>query len=170
MTLGRMNPTYSTAAEVCLLTGYAYFNNGAAPAANTIIQQVRSTVPISPTGQQLSQTFTLAPDNRVTVVLNPTTAYHPAVAPNASTSVVLLDCRAFPAGIIMAQGAYAPPPAATAGNLPALSAVGVCSLLAVDNVNKFIYFGFTTPSGTALVPQSGACMQFDVAFKDTLSL
>jgi hypothetical protein len=165
-----MNQAYGTSAEVCELMGYAYFTNTAAPAANTLVTQTATTVPAATAGQRLAQAYTLGPDARVPVVMNPTIAYHPAVAPGASTSVVMLDCRAFPADIIMAQGMYAPPPSATAGNLPAITSAGNCVLLAIDNVNKFIYFGFTNLSGTAQVPSNGSSLQFDVTFMDTYTV
>lgn len=170
MTLFRMNQAYGTSAEVCELMGYAYFTNTGAPAANTIVQMTANTTPTAAAGQKLAQTYTLGPDARVPVVMNPTTAYHPAVAPGGSTSVVMLDCRAFPADIIMVQAMYVPPPSGTTGNLPALTTAGNCVLLAIDNVNKFVYFAFTSLSGTAQVPANGASVQFDVTFMDTYTI
>lgn len=170
MALFRSNVSYGTSPEIMELLGYAYFTNTAAPAANTIVSQVRTTVPQAATGQQLAQQYTLGPDARVTVVMNPTNAYHPAVASGGSTSVVMLDLRAFPADIVMAQATYAPAPSGTVGALPAVANVGNFQLLAIDNMTKFVYFACTSSSGSTQVPSNGASIQFDVAFSDTFSV
>jgi hypothetical protein len=171
MTLFRPNPAYATSPEVVELMGYAYFLQAGAPASNTIVAQQRTAVPQAATGQQLAQAYTVGPDARVVVVQSPSTVYHPAVAPNANqASIVMLDCRAFPADIIMAQAAYVPPPSATTGQLPALTSIGAFACLAIDNVNKFVYFACTNASGGAQTPANGASIQYDVSFTDTYTV
>ena len=163
-----MNPTYGTSPLVCEYVGYVVYQTGGVPTANTVLgMQAKNSVPVAANGAGLGQQFNIGPDARIPVVLFPTTVYHPAVASNTANTVIMLDCRQFNADIIYASAAYCPPPGATAGQLPAVTATSSCNMLAIDNINKFIYFVVITPSNAALNPSVGASLQFDVAFKDT---
>jgi hypothetical protein len=139
MTMFKMNPMYSGDASMCVVAGSAVFTNTTTPTSNTIIPA--QVLPVTPAanGAAIGQGETVAPMGcKVTVVVNPTTAYHPAVAANASSAAVaLIDLRAYPSDIVSVHVGVTTIASATPGTL-SLS-LPTANVVGIDQTNKFVY-------------------------------
>lgn len=168
MALFKMNPAYSTDPEMCFVAGSYVCTNASAPAANTVVQAALFKATANAGGAALGQNETVAPQGtKVPCVLNPTPAYHPAVATGGSTSVAMFDLRAYPGDIVSVNVTSLPAVSGTAGALNLTSTDA--TVVGIDQTNNFVYVLYTNGSGTAQPLQGGVAIHFQVFFKDTFA-
>jgi hypothetical protein len=160
MALFKTNPINAGDPGMCVVAGSVVASN-TSTGNNTIVPQAMAPATANAAGAAIGQGETIAPQaSKVTVVFQPTTAYHPAVATNANTAgVALLDLRAYPSDIVSVQVTLANAPGATPGTL--VFVAPTATVVGIDQVNKFVYIA----SSQNFV--NNLALHYVVYFKDT---
>lgn len=160
-----------TPGSVAVFGGFVWNTGSGSLTANTVIQATNYVPSTNATsGATVGIGKTLSPlATRVPCVIYPTTAYAPQVAPAAANTVFMLDLRGYPADIASVHLMYTPPPASN-GALPSPTSSANAQILAIDNVNNFVYGTVTSNAGSQIALSNGAAISFVVFFKDSVSV
>ena len=157
--------------SVCVFGGFVWTQASGAIGSNAVVQAsfyAPSTNTAS--GAAVGIGKTLSPvATRVPCVINPTQTYAPQVAPPASNTVFMIDLRGYPADIASVHLMYTPAPGLN-GALPSASSSANAQVLAIDNVNNFLYGTVTNNAGAQIPLSNGAGISFAVFFKDSASV
>lgn len=168
MPLFKMESIYGGSPQMCVLAGSVTVTPTGSQPANTVVSQSYLAPAANAVGAALGPTSTLNPmAPRVIAVVNPTTAYRPQVASNATNAnVLMLDLSGYPGNILSVTLNTKPAAAATPGTISVLGTTGV--VFDIDNVNKLVYCGIYNFATSGLLNwQNGMTLYYNIVLSDS---
>lgn len=165
MALFGVSPAYAGYPQTVTVAGQVVVTASGAQPANTQIVQANLLPSNGTQGAQLGPQASLLPYSpKVAAIVNPTSAYKPAVAAGADARVLMLDFSGQPANIVSVQLQTKLSSAAN-GVMSFTPTQGV--LLDFDQTNKFIFCGLFNLSSQALVNwAAGAVLMYNITLCD----